>query len=153
MKQRYIHTRFWNDKKVRACTWCEKLVLEYFQLCPEMTIIGAATTTLEKVEIMINGESRRNYITPEFPWIEAKHVDKALNSIRKRGIIDIQNKAGLTVYFYNFLHYNPWGPSVYKSFPDLVDNQVPEGPIQSVIIEHSIRWMKKLRVEIPEAWR
>lgn len=153
MRKRYIDTRFWYDRKVRACSWLEKQVLLHLQLREEMTTIGAITTTIESMGILLNGESRRNYTTPEFPWIEEKHIESAVRSIRKRLIVDVQSNAGLTVYFYNFLNYNSWGPTVYRGFPSLVKNQIPEGPIQEVIRERTIGWMGENGVEIPEPWR
>ena len=153
MRKRYIETRFWYDRKVRACSWLEKQVLLHLQLREEMTTIGAITTTIESMGILMNGETRRNYITPELPWIGEKLIERALKAVRKKQIVDIQNRAGLTVYFYNFLNYNPWGPSVYRGFPSLVRNQIPEGPIQEVVRERTIGWMGENGVEIPEAWR
>ncbi len=153
MRKRYIDTRYWIDSNTRSCTWLEKRIWEYFQICPEMTTIGAATTNLEKVEIMINGESRKNPVTPDFPWIERKHILAAIKWLKKRRLIEIQNTCGITIYDYKFLKYNPWGPSVYRGFPDLVRDQIPEGPMQDVVRDTSVKWMGENRVEIPEPWR
>lgn len=153
VRKRYINTRFWIDQKVRRCTWLEKMCLLHLQLIDEMTNIGSVTTTLERVEILINGELRRNPITPEFPWIEHKHIRKAVTHIKKRGIVEIQNGPGITVYFYNFLKYNPWNQAVYQSFPNLVRQQIPEGPIVKVIVDHTVSWMESNGIMIPEEWQ
>jgi len=153
MRKRYINTRFWTDKKVRRCTWLEKMCLLHLQLIEEMTTIGSVTTTLEKIETLVNGELKKNPVTPEFPWIELKHIRRAVKHIKKRGIIEIQNGPGITVYFFNFLKYNPWNQSVYKSFPNLVTDQIPEGPIHKIIIDNTVQWMNHNGVIVPEEWQ
>ena len=153
MRKRYINTRFWTDKKVRRCTWLEKMCLLHLQLIEEMTTIGSVTTTLEKIETLVNGELKKNPVTPEFPWIELKHIRRAVKHIKKRGIIEIQNGPGITVYFFNFLKYNPWNQSVYKSFPNLVTDQIPEGPIHKIIIDNTVQWMNHNGVKVPEEWQ
>jgi hypothetical protein len=153
MRKRYINTRFWTDKKVRRCTWLEKMCLLHLQLIEEMTTIGSVTTTLEKIETLVNGELKKNPVTPEFPWIELKHIRRAVKHIKKRGIIEIQNGPGITVYFFNFLKYNPWNQSVYKSFPNLVTDQIPEGPIHKIIIDNTVQWMQHNGVIVPEEWQ
>ena len=130
----------------------EKQVLMYLHTSELMTTIGAITTSVDSISTLMNGERKRNVITPEFPWIGEKHIRKSLTSCKKRGIIDIQNKAGITIYFVNFLRWNRWSPSVYKSWPNLVANEVPEGPIQGVIVENTIRWMADNQIPIPEVW-
>ena len=153
MRQRYIHTKFWYDRKVRGCTWLEKLVLLHLQLRDEMTTIGAVTTDVPSICTLLNADKGMNSLTPELPKITEKHITKCLKLIKKRGIVDIQNRAGVTIYFYNFLRYNFWGPSVYNSFPGVVRDKIPEGPIQEVVRENTIGWMNENNVPVPEEWQ
>lgn len=153
MKKRYIHTKFWFDKRIRECSWLEKLILLHLQLREEMTTIGAITTDITSVCTLLNQDKGRNFITPELPKITEKHITKALKLIKKRGIVDVQNRAGVTVYFYNFLRYNNWTPSVYNSFPGVVRDKIPEGPIQEVVRENTIGWMRDNGIPVPEEWQ
>lgn len=153
VRKRYIHTKFWYDKKVRQCTWLEKLILLHLQLREEMTTIGAITTDVLSISTLLNGERGRNSLTPELPKILERHVTKCLKSIKKRGIVDVQNRAGVTVYFYNFLRYNSWSPSVYNSFPGVVRDKIPEGPIQEVVRQNTIGWMEDNGIMIPQEWQ
>jgi len=153
VKKRYIHTKFWFDLRIRECTWLEKLILLHLQLREEMTTIGAITTSPLSICTLLNADRGRNSITPELPKITEKHVTKVLKSIKKRGIVDIQNRAGVTVYFYNFLRYNNWTPVVYNSFPSVVRDKIPEGPIQEVVRENTIGWMRENNIMIPEEWQ
>lgn len=153
MRKRYIHTKFWYDRKVRQCVWLEKLILLHLQLREEMTTIGAITTDVLSICTLLNGEQGRNFLTPELPKITEKHVTKCLKSIKKRGIVDIQNRAGVTIYFYNFLKYNNWTPSVYNSFPSVVRDKIPEGPIQEVVRQNTIGWMEDNGIMVPEEWQ
>ena len=153
MKKRYIHTKFWFDLRIRECSWLEKLVLLHLQLREEMTTIGAITTTVTMISTLLNADQGRNSLTPELPKITEKHVTKCIKSIRKRGIVDVQNRAGVTVYFYNFLRYNSWSPSVYNSFPMVVREKIPEGPIQDVVRQNTIGWMEDNGIMIPEDWQ
>jgi len=153
VRKRYIHTKFWYDKKVRQCVWLEKLILLHLQLREEMTTIGAITTDVLSISTLLNGERGRNSLTPELPKITEKHVTKCLKSIKKRGIVDIQNRAGVTIYFYNFLRYNNWSPSVYNSFPMVVREKIPEGPIQGVVRQNTIGWMEDNGIMIPQEWQ
>jgi len=153
LRQRYIHTKFWYDKKVRQCFWLEKLILLHLQLRDEMTTVGAITTDLLSICTLLNADKGRNFLTPELPKITEKHVTKCLKSIQKRGIVDIQNRAGITIYFYNFLRYNFWSPAVYNSFPMVIRDKIPEGPIQEVVRENSIGWMQENNVTVPVEWQ
>jgi len=153
VRQRYIHTKFWYDKRIRQCTWLEKFVLLHLQLRDEMTTVGAITTDVSSICTLLNADGGRNTVTPHTPKITEKDITRCLKSIKKRGLVDIQNKAGMTVYFYNFLRYNFWGPSVYNSFPSVVRDKIPEGPIQEVVRENTIGWMNENNVMIPEDWQ
>ena len=153
MKKRYIHTKFWFDLRIRECSWLEKLVLLHLQLREEMTTIGAITIEIPSICTLLNADKGRNSCTPELPRITEKHITKVLKLIKKRGIVDIQNRAGVTVYFYNFLRYNNWTPVVYNSFPTVVRDKIPEGPIQEVVRENTIGWMRENNIPVPVEWQ
>lgn len=155
MKQRMIATKIWHDQRIRECTWLEKSVFIQFLLREEMTNIGAVTVSVESIEILMNHQKgkKRNRVTPGYPWILLADIKRAIRALEKTGSIITQNSGGLTVYFYKFLNHNKWGRNVFLGFPDIVQNRVPEGSIQEVIIKNTILWMKKHKVEIPEVWR
>lgn len=154
MKQRMIATKIWYDERIRRCTWLEKQIFIHFQLRDEMTNVGAATVSIESVEILLNHEKGvRNRITPSYPWILMPDIKRAIKALEKTGSIVTQNSGGLTVYYYKFLDHNKWGRNVFQSFPELVQDRVPEGPIQEIIKQNTIGWMEENKVEIPEGWR
>jgi len=153
VRQRYIHTKFWYDKKVRQCVWLEKLILLHLQLRDEMTTVGAITTDVPSICTLLNAEKGRNFLTPELPRITEKHITRCLKSIRKKGIVETQNRAGVTIYFFNFLRYNSWSPSVYNSFPTVVRDKIPEGPIQEVVRQNTIGWMEENNIMVPQEWQ
>lgn len=154
LKQRSIATRIWLDEKIRECTWLEKWVFIHFQLRAEMTTIGAATVSIDSIEVYLNHEKgKRNRVTPTYPWILMKDIKKAIKELEKTGSVITQNRAVLTAYLPNFLNHNKWGRKVFMNFPELVRDQIPEGPIQEVIKQNTIGWMEEHRVEIPEGWR
>lgn len=155
MKQRMIATRIWYDERIRECTWLEKWIFIHFQLREEMTSIGACTVSLGSVEILLNHVKgkKRNRVTPSYPWILLRDIKAAIRALEKTGSIITQNSGGLTVYYYKFLDHNKWAGNVFQSFPELVKDRVPEGPIQGVITKTTIAWMRKHKVEIPEVWR
>lgn len=150
-----IATKIWHDERIRDCTWLEKSIFIHFQLREEMTNIGACTVSIESVENLLNHQKgkKRNRVTPSYPWILLVDIKRAIRALEKTGSICTQNFGGLTVYFYKFLNHNKWGRNVFRGFPDLLRDRVPEGPIQEVIKQNTIGWMEQNKVEIPEAWR
>lgn len=153
MRKRCIHTKFWFDRRIRECSWLEKFVILHLMLREEMTTVGAVTMTPLSICDFLNHEKGRNLCTPELPKITEKHITKSLKLIKKRGIVDIQNSTQVTVYFYNFLKYNNWTPVTYNSFPLVVREKIPEGPIQEVVRENTIGWMRDNNIIIPEEWQ
>lgn len=148
-----IATKIWHDSKFRALTWLEKAVFLHLLCREEMTTIGAVTVGVESIEQQMNQESGRNRVTPSYPRIKLKDIERALKSMERKQMICTQNSGGLTVYFYNFLDHNKWNKSVFQNFPEIVDDRIPEGPIQEVIREKTMGWMEENKVELPEAWR
>lgn len=153
VKARIIATKIWSDKKFRELTWLEKAVFLHLLLREEMTTIGAVTIGVESIEIKMNQPSGRNRVTPAYPRILMRDILRAISALERKQMIATQNSGALTVYFYHFLDHNKWAKSVFTQFPELVEDQIPEGPIQEVIKLRTIGWMEENKVEVPEVWR
>ncbi len=151
MRQRQIDTKFWTDEKVQRASWLEKQVMLHLLTRVEMLTLGVITTTLSSMEHLLNGVGR-NWSTPEFPRIGEKHIKRALAGLKKRGIIEVQNTGDITVFFKNFLLYQNWSSKVVKSWPRMIEEQVPQGPIQVVITETCVEWCREYKKELPDEW-
>lgn len=117
----------------------------------EMLTLGAITTSVSSICNLMNGIGR-NWTTPEFPRIEEKHIKKALAALKRRGIIELMNSADTTVFFKNFLVYQDWSSTVVASWPRMIEDQVPQGPIQKTILENCIEYCKEKRKRLPDEW-
>ena len=151
MRRRQIDTKFWIDEKVRAASWLEKQVMLHLLTRAEMLTVGAITTTVSSMRNLLNGTGR-NFVTPEFPLIGEKHITRALNSIKRRGIIEVMNSADTTVFFLNFLSYQDWSSTVVRSWPRMIDEQVPQGFIQAVIRETCVEYCHAKMKALPDEW-
>ncbi len=151
MRRRQIDTKFWIDEKVRAASWLEKQVMLHLLTRSEMLTIGAITTTVSSITTLMNGIGR-NWVTPEFPRIGEDHIGRAIRAIRKRGIIEVMNSADTTVFFLNFLSYQDWSSTVVRSWPRMIDEQVPQGFIQGVIRETCVEYCVSKKKLLPDEW-
>lgn len=151
MRRRQIDTKFWTDEKVHRASWLEKQVMLHLLTRSEMLTLGAITISIRSICNLMNGVGR-NWTTPEFPRIGEKHIEKALTGLKRRGIIEIQNTGDTTVFFRNFLVYQDWSPTVVRSWPRMIEDQVPQGFIQGLILENCIEYCRAKKKALPDEW-
>jgi hypothetical protein len=136
MSARYhkLDVRLWMDEKFRALSRNARYLFIFLLTCPEQTMLGAMRATVPGLAC-------------EAQMSEAE-FRSAVKEIEERGMVKIDETAGL-VWLPNWLRYHrPESPSVVKHWPTVLD-LLPECRLKSEIV-------KKAKVFIgglPANWR
>lgn len=106
-RYRKIDVRIWNDRKFRSLSDNGKLAFILLLTHPDTTQIGTIRT-------------RASNLADELGW-SSDAMSHAILEAKSKGMIDADEKAGLTV-INNFLKYNaPSSPNAFKSWCELID--------------------------------
>lgn len=122
MDRVYIQTKFWDDDKVAALPWPEKLVLLYLLSSKDLKNIGFLRVDMRKARRHLNSNAEHSPRWSHRRPITKGEIRLALDSLRRRKMILMETSDSPRVFIKKYLRYAKWSPSVVKGWPRMIDD-------------------------------
>lgn len=150
MKRVYIETKFWDDEKVQACPWPEKLVLLYLLSNKDLKNIGFLRVDMRKMRRHLNSDAAHSRSWSHRRPFTKGEIRLALGNLRRRKMILMETSDSPRVFLTHYLRYASWSASVVKGWPGMIPDLGVDLDMEAAIRKACLDFCERRKIEKPD---